>query len=149
MLVASEASGEGAAVVDESSPDAGGGVDASDGVEVEIEVDVAGGGVEVGVLVASSTSVQSVVSVSVATVPAEEVVVASPGKITFHEKWSVTAAGVSDSSLAWNDPQNNCASAPSSTAEFAPVKTAAEPTPASGAPSAFAGLFHPPRQLVG
>ena len=73
----------------------------------ELSDDVADdGGVEVGVLVASRTLLHAEPSVSVLTD-----VVDWFGKTTFHEKWSVTAVGVRDSSPDWNDPQKICASA--------------------------------------
>ena len=111
-------------------------------------VDVAGmggvdDGVEVDVLVASRTSLHAELSVSVLTD-----VVVSLGKTTFHEKWSVTAVGVRDSSLDWNDPQKICASAWSRTAELSPEKESL-PCVTSGWPAAFPGFCHPPRQTVG
>jgi hypothetical protein len=62
-------------------------------------------GVDVAVLVVSRTLLHASLSVSVLT---DEV--AWFEKITFHEKWSVTADGVCDSSDDWKDPQNICAS---------------------------------------
>lgn len=91
---------------------AGGGVETvgvlvgAGGVEVVAAVGVLLGeeGEEEALLVASSTPLHAALSVSVLVDGG-----VSSAKITFQERWRVTDAGVSDWSLAWNEPQNICA----------------------------------------